>query len=315
MAVENQRSSSYGPVADRMAMTPLTLGAHMSMAGGFYRAIERGQEVGCQCVQMFLKNNNRWQAPAITDQDSRRLAEAIAASGMQQVIAHSSYLINVASPDKSLWSKSLDALVIELQRAERLAVPYVVLHPGAHTTGSERGGLQQVIRALNEVHRQTRGLRATCLLENTAGQGTCLGWRFEQLAAILDAAACPERLGVCFDTCHAFAAGYGLADLSDYRRTMRELEQWIGLDRVKAIHLNDSQRERGSRVDRHAHIGRGQIGVEGFRRMLTDRRLRGIPMYLETPKGQEPRSKLPWDVVNLRRLRALAAASRRPRGR
>lgn len=288
------------------AGAPLTLGAHMSMAGGFYRAVERGEEVGCECVQMFLKNNNRWQASPITDEDARRLAKAIAASGTRQVIAHSSYLINLASPDKALWRKSLDALVVELQRAEQLAVPYVVLHPGAHTTGSERAGLRQVVRALDEVHRQTRGQRAVCLLENTAGQGTCLGWRFEQLAAILDAVACPERLGVCFDTCHAFAAGYGLASTADYRQTMGELQQLIGLERIRAIHLNDSKRERGSRVDRHEHIGRGQIGEEGFRRLLTDRRLRKIPMYLETPKGQEPQSKLPWDVVNLRRLRALA---------
>jgi deoxyribonuclease-4 len=289
-----------------MAMTPLMLGAHMSMAGGFFRAIERGRDVGCQCVQMFLKNNNQWHAPDIADRDAERLADAIADCGMRHVIAHSSYLINLASPDKALWRKSLDAFVTELQRAERLGIPYVVLHPGAHTTGSERAGLRQVVRALNEVHRQTRGLRAMCLLENTAGQGTCLGWRLEQLAAILDAVRCPERLGVCFDTCHAFAAGYGLAAQSEYRQTMRALQQLVGFERIKAIHLNDSKRERGSRVDRHEHIGRGQIGAEGFRRVLADRRLRGIPMYLETPKGLEPRSKLEWDVVNLRRLRALA---------
>ncbi len=194
---------------------------------------------------------------------------------------------------------------MELQRAARLKIPYVVLHPGAYTSSSEEAGLQRVIRALDEVQRQTRDLDATCLLENTAGQGTCLGWRFEQLATLLDGVQDPERLGVCFDTCHAFAAGYAMATEPEYRQTMRQLQQLVGLERIKAIHVNDSKREFGSRVDRHEHIGRGQVGIQAFARLLNDRRFRKIPMYLETPKGDDPKTKKPWDVINLRQLRRL----------
>ena len=288
-----------------MAVSLPILGAHMSMAGGFDRAIERGHNVGCQCVQIFLKNNNQWRASEITDQDVEQLRAAVAQYDVDHLIAHSSYLINLASPDKGLWKKSLDAFVIELHRAERLRIPYVVLHPGAYTTSSEQAGLQRVVRALDEIHRQTRGLQAMCLLENTAGQGTCLGWQFEQLAAVLDGVRQPERLGVCFDTCHAFAAGYPLASESDYQLSMRQLQQLVGLNRIKAIHLNDSKRELGSRVDRHEHIGRGHVGIQAFSRLLNDRRLRRVPMYLETPKGADPKSRRPWDVINLRRLRRL----------
>jgi deoxyribonuclease-4 len=219
--------------------------------------------------------------------------------------AHSAYLINLASPDKELWKRSIDAFVIELQRAEQLGIRHVVLHPGAFTTSSETAGLRRVIRALDEVDRQTRGLAAGCLLENTAGQGTCLGHRFEQLATVLDGVKSPGRLGVCFDTCHAFAAGYALATLAEYRRTMRALRESVGIERIKAIHVNDSKRELGSRVDRHEHIGKGQIGITAFARLVNDRRFRKIPMYLETPKGTNKKTGKPWDVANLRALRRL----------
>ncbi|MHB8971448.1 MAG: deoxyribonuclease IV [Pirellulaceae bacterium] len=281
------------------------LGAHMSMAGGFHKAVERGVEVGCHCVQVFVKNNNRWTAPDLTDADVEQLSAAMVESGLRHLLAHSSYLINLASPERALWNKSIDALVVELQRAERLSIPYVVLHPGAYTSSSEEAGLRQVIRALDEVQRQTRDLDATCLLENTAGQGTCLGWRFEQLATLLEGVQAPERLGVCFDTCHAFAAGYALATEPAYRQTMRQLQRLVGLDRIKAVHVNDSKREFGSRVDRHEHIGRGQVGIQAFARLLNDRRFQKIPMYLETPKGEDPQTKKPWDEINLRQLRRL----------
>jgi deoxyribonuclease IV len=294
-----------------MATSAPILGAHMSIAGGFYRAVERGRDVGCRCIQIFVKNSNQWRAGDIGDQAVELFRAAVAEHAVDHLTAHSSYLINLASPDAALYHKSIDALVVELQRAELLQIPHVVLHPGADTTGTEETGLQLVARALDEVHRQTRGLRATCLLENTAGQGTCLGWRFEHLAAILDSVLDPERVGICFDTCHAFAAGYALASESDYRRTMRQLHHLIGRDRIKAIHLNDSKRALGSRVDRHEHIGRGHIGVDAFRRLLSDRRLRRVPMYLETPKGEDPKSHQPWDAINLRRLRNLTA---QPRG-
>ena len=177
--------------------------------------------------------------------------------------------------------------------------------PGAFTTSSELTGLRRVVRAFNEIHRRTCKLRAECLLENTAGQGTCLGARFEHLARILDLVKSPARLGVCFDTCHAFAAGYPLATRAEYEATINALGGLVGWDRIRAIHLNDSQRPLGARVDRHAHIGRGRIGITAFAHLLNDARFQSIPMYLETPKGTDPNSGHPWDRINLRRLRRL----------
>lgn len=281
------------------------LGAHMSIAGGFDKAVDRGHEAGCACVQIFTKNNSQWKAAALKDGDAAALTAAKKRWDIPHVIAHSSYLINLAAPGRTLWKKSIDAFVIELLRAEQLGIPYVVLHPGAFTTSSEPAGLRRVIQALDEVHRQTPNVTAECLLENTAGQGTCLGHRFEHLATILDGVRDPDRLGVCFDTCHAFAAGYPMAERADYLRTVRQFNVLIGLRRLKAIHLNDSKRELGSRVDRHEHIGRGQLGSQAFAHIVNDRRLRRVPMYLETPKGDDPKSGKPWDVVNLRRLRRM----------
>jgi len=296
------------------------LGAHMSAAGGLDKAVDRGSEVGCQCVQVFLAAPQAWPKPPratgnlarkgfqafeLPSETIERFRQAMARHALLAAIAHSSYLINLASPDRALWRKSINAYVIELHRAAQLGIPYVVVHPGACTTSSETAGVRRVIRALDEVHRQTRGLSAECLLENTAGQGTCLGHRFEQLAAILDGVREPERLGICFDTCHAFAAGYALAAAAEYRRTLQDLQRSVGIERVRAIHVNDSKRELGSRVDRHEHIGRGQVGVAAFARLVNDRRFRGIPMVLETPKGTDPRTRRAWDATNLALLRGL----------
>jgi deoxyribonuclease-4 len=197
----------------------------------------------------------------------------------------------------------VEAFVVELRRAERLGIEYLVTHPGSHTGGSEEAGLGRVVAALNEVHAQTDGLRAKCLLENTAGQGTSLGWRFEHLAAILDGVRHPERLGVCIDTCHLFAAGYPLGTRREYLSTIRKLADLVGLERIKAFHLNDSKRELGSRVDRHEHIGQGRMGLEPFRHLLNDRRFRKLPMYLETPKGMKDGREL--DAMNLETSRSL----------
>ena len=279
------------------------LGAHMSIAGGYYRAVETAGACRCDCVQVFTKNNNQWRAKEISDDDVQQFQSALAEKKITHPIAHDSYLINLASPDDDLWQKSIDAMVVELQRAGRLGIPYVVAHPGAYTTSSEAAGLRRIARALTEVHRQTRDVPARCLLETTAGQGSNLGWRFEHLAAILDRVKNPDRLGICFDTCHVFAAGYPMGTEKEYRATMRALSKTVGLERIKAFHLNDSKRELGSRVDRHEHIGKGHLGLEPFRQLLSDRRFRKIPMYLETPKGI--RGKTPWDVVNLRVLRKL----------
>ncbi len=280
-------------------------GAHESIAGGYHKAVEIARDCGCDCVQLFTKNNNQWRAKPITDEEADKFAASLQKLKITHPLSHASYLINLASPDAPLWKKSIDAMVVELQRAQRLGIPYVVLHPGAFTTSSEDAGLRRVVRALNEIHKQTRGLAATCLLETTAGQGTCLGWRFEQLAAMLDGVKEPERLDVCFDTCHVFAAGYPLGTEREYKSTMRQFNKLIGVKRIKAFHLNDSKRPLGSRVDRHEHIGRGEMGLSPFRHLLTDRRFRKVPMYLETPKGQEDGEEL--DAINLRTLRAMSS--------
>jgi deoxyribonuclease-4 len=282
------------------------LGAHMSIAGGYHKAVETARRCGCDCVQLFTKNNNQWRAKAITERDVAMFQSALAELHVSHPISHDSYLINLAAPDQALWKRSIDAFIVELQRAGQLGIPYVVTHPGAFTTSSEALGLSRVARALDEVHRQTRGITTRCLLETTAGQGSSLGWRFEHLATILDGVKDPDRLGVCVDTCHVFAAGYPLATLKQYRATMRELDKTVGLKQVKAFHINDSKRELGSRVDRHEHIGEGKLGLEPFRHLLNDRRFRKIPMYLETPKGLRGGEEL--DVINLRTLRGLIEA-------
>jgi deoxyribonuclease-4 len=282
------------------------LGAHESIAGGYYKAVEIARRVGCDCVQLFTKNNNQWRAKELTDDDDARFRAALADYKITHPLAHDSYLINLASPNKALWKKSVDAFVVEMLRADRLGIPYVVTHPGAYTTSSEAAGIKNVSRALNEVHRQTRGIAAKCLLENTAGQGSCLGRHFEQLAAILGGVKDPDRIGgVCIDTCHTFAAGYPLGTEKEYQATMAELDKTVGLKLVRAFHLNDSVKPLGSRVDRHAGIGRGAMGKEPFRLLVNDRRFKNIPMYLETPKGEEKGKNL--DTINLQMLRKLIA--------
>lgn len=281
------------------------LGAHMSIAGGCHKAVEAAHAVGCDCVQLFTKNNNQWAAKPLTDKDASAFQAALAERGISHPISHNSYLINLASPDDELWKKSIDAMVVELLRAEQLGIPFVVAHPGAFTTSSEEAGLKRVAAGLDEVHRQAPGVAAQVLLETTAGQGSNLGWRFEHLAEIVAGAADPDRLGVCFDTCHVFAAGYPMGSPKDYKATMKALDQTVGVALVRAFHLNDSVKPLGSRVDRHAAIGEGEMGPEPFRLLLGDRRFLKTPMYLETPKGDRDGEDL--DVVNLRTLRRLAA--------
>ncbi|MCA9241602.1 MAG: deoxyribonuclease IV, partial [Planctomycetales bacterium] len=232
------------------------LGAHMSIAGGYYKAVEAASKAGCDCVQLFTKNNNQWRAKPITEAEVEQFRGSLKELGVKQPVSHASYLINLASPDDELWKKSIDAFVIELQRAEQLGIFGVVVHPGSYTTSSEEQGLKRIAKGLNEVHKQTRGIAAQCLLENTAGQGSNLGHRFEHLAAIIDQTRDPDRLGVCIDTCHAFAAGYAMETEKEFKATVRQLNQTVGLAKVKALHLNDSKKPLGSRVDRHEHIGR-----------------------------------------------------------
>lgn len=279
------------------------LGAHMSIAGGYYKAVDAAHRAGCDCVQVFTKNNNQWRAKPITEEDVEKFRSALKLHGIKHTISHDSYLINLGSPDDELWKKSIDAFVIELQRAELLGIPYVVAHPGAFTTSTEEKGLKRIARGLDEAHKQTKGCSAMCLLETTAGQGSNLGWKFEHLAEIMDRVREPDRVGVCFDTCHVFAAGYAMDTEKNYKATMRKLNQTVGVRQVKAFHLNDSLRPFGSRKDRHAAIGKGEMGLEPFRFLLNDRRFRKVPMYLETPKEDDKGRNM--DVVNLKTLRKL----------
>lgn len=289
------------------------LGAHLSIAGGFYRAVESAAELGMDTVQVFTNSPSQWSvsadpdvAPrALAESDTARFRDSLAKLRIQRPIAHSSYLINLGSSQPAIWDRSVRALRLELQRAEQLGITGVVLHPGAATGGSDEQAMDNIVRGLDEIHAMLPGIQSRVLLENTAGQGSCLGWRFEQLAELIRRVGEPDRLGICFDTCHAFAAGYPLADRRDFLATFREFDHVVGIERLAAMHLNDSKRELGSRVDRHEHIGQGKIGRDAFSHILRDKRFRDLPMYLETPKGEHEGEA--WDAINLRLLRELAA--------
>lgn len=276
----------------------------MSIAGGLYRAFEAGAEVGCDCMQVFVKNQRQWRVKPLSDAEIREWREAARATGIGPVVAHDTYLINLASPDAAAWDRSISAFVDEMTRCEQLGIPYLVTHPGSHVGSGERAGLRRVARALNTIASRTRGFGVMTLLETTAGQGTSLGDRFEHLAEIIERVRRPERIGVCVDTCHVFAAGYRLASADEYEATIGALDAAVGLSRVRCIHMNDSKRECGSHVDRHEHIGRGCIGREAFRRLVNDARLAGVPKILETPKGKDARGR-DWDRVSLAALRRM----------
>jgi len=280
----------------------LLLGAHMSIAGGVSKALERGCEVGCTTMQIFTRNASRWVAKPLADKEIERYHRLAANSKIAPVVAHDSYLINLASPDDKLHAKSLAALRDEMDRAEVLGLAGVVIHPGAHMGQGEEVGLARIAEALDVLHKETEGYRVRILLETTSGQGTVLGHRFEHLAAIIEALREPERVGVCLDTCHIFAAGYDIRDRKCYRRTLREFDDVIGLERLDVIHINDSKGELGSRKDRHAHIGEGCIGLEGFRQVMTDKKLVEVPKILETPKGPD----MAEDRENMAKLKQLA---------
>ena len=286
------------------------LGCHMSIAGGFHEAVHRAADAGCDCVQVFTtpprmwpKRKGRSSGGGIQAEQIAQFRQSLDDRQIQAPIVHASYLINLASPDRTLWRKSMEAMTVELLRASELGIPYVVVHPGSFTTTSEAAGIQRIAEALDEIHRQLDSISSCCLLETTAGQGTNLGYRFEHLAEILGAVADPDRLGICFDTCHVFAAGYAMETRREYLKTMRELNATVGIEQVRAFHLNDSQQPLASRRDRHEHIGKGCMGLAPFEHLLNDRRFRKVPMYLETPKGDK--GKRSWDQVNLGVLRRL----------
>lgn len=277
------------------------LGAHMSIAGGLHLAIERGQSVGCTALQIFTKNNNQWRGKALGEDEAEQFRQAWADSGIGPIIAHNAYLINLASPDAETHRKSMTAMLDELRRAERLGLSGLVIHPGSHMGKGENWGLKRIASSLDALHARTPEYRVTILLEITAGQGNHLGYRFEHLGEILTRVKQPERLGICFDTCHAFAAGYDIGTIKGYRATMRRFDSTLGLDRLRVFHLNDSKSAFRSRVDRHEHIGQGTLGLDAFRFILNDRRFASVPKVIETPKQPD----LEEDRMNLGVLRGL----------
>jgi deoxyribonuclease-4 len=277
------------------------LGAHMSIGGGVDRAIERARSIECTAMQIFVKNNMQWFARPLLREEIKAFREHAQRRELKVVFAHGNYLINLAAINPLFHANSLRALSEELTRADQLGLPFIVLHPGAHLGAGENAGLEKIIRAIDQVFARLPKVKTRIALETTAGQGTSLGHTFQHLADIIGQVRAPERLCVCLDTAHVFAAGHDLTTARGTRRMFREFDRIIGLQHLVALHLNDSKTARGSRVDRHQHIGKGTIGLEAFRFIMRDRRFRKIPKVLETPKGKE----LLEDVENMRTLRAL----------
>lgn len=276
------------------------LGAHVSVAGGLANAFANGLAVGCTALQIFTKNANRWQGKPITDDDAAAFRSAWQESGIGPVFAHDAYLINLASPKGGVWEKSKRALLDELQRCAQLGVTGLVMHPGAHLGTGEDAGINRIREAFGEILAESPP-EVKLLIENTAGQGTYLGGDFAHLAALLEGFD-EDRFGVCLDTCHAHTAGYDLSTAESYDKVMTEFDRLVGLDKIKAFHLNDCLKPCGSKVDRHAHIGQGTIGREGFACLMQDQRFTEVPMVLETPKGNDGE----MDRINLQLLRELA---------
>jgi deoxyribonuclease-4 len=278
------------------------IGAHESISGGIHRAFERGASVGCRTLQVFTKNNNQWYGKPLTDEDVANYKIAQSKSNITPVVAHDSYLINLCAADAEILRKSREAFVDELQRCEMLSIPYLNFHPGSHIGKGEGEGIKLIIESLNIAHERTKGFQVLSVLETTAGQGTAIGYRFEHLRKIIDGIDEPERMSVCIDTCHIFAAGYDISTEEGYEKTMQEFDDVVGLNRLVAFHVNDSKKPLGSRVDRHEHIGKGAIGLNGFRFLMLDSRLTHIPKILETPKSED----LHEDRMNLSLLNQLA---------
>ena len=279
----------------------MPLGAHMSTSGGVEKAILRGQSVGCESIQIFTTNPSQWKSRTLEEKVIAKFREARIETGIEPIVAHARYLINLASPDDALWRRSIGAFRDELELCEQLQIPYIVIHPGAHMKSGEQVGLARVARALDELRKRTAGFQVQILLEITAGQGTTLAYKFEHLAQIMDTAHDPSWLGVCFDTCHAFGAGYELRTPQGYAETWRQFDEIMGMSSLGCMHLNDSKGCLGCRRDRHEHIGKGQLGLEPFRYIMNDPALRDLPLLLETPKGPEMKN----DEKNLRVLRSL----------
>jgi len=276
------------------------LGAHESVAGGLHLAFDRIKKVGGDSLQIFTRNQRQWQPAPLKSKEVDAFKEAHEKNGKMVVASHGSYLVNLATSKDDLLEKSVDAFVLELQRCDQLAIPYVVLHPGSHGGAGVEVGLERFVKGLDRAI-ETGGVGVKVLLETIAGQGTGLGSSFEELAFVLQNSRFSELLGVCVDTCHIFAAGYELRTEEGYSATITALEKTVGIANVLFFHLNDSKKDLGSRVDRHEHIGKGAIGLNGFQNLLNDNRFKGLPMTLETPKSEN----LAEDRENLRILRSL----------
>lgn len=280
------------------------LGAHMSVAGGVDRAIDRAREAGCTALQIFLKNNNQWSGKPFEASVIERFRQEIAKGDLGVPVAHASYLVNLASADAGLLERSMTNLKDDLGRAEQLGVSGLVLHPGAHMGRGEEVAIAQIADQINKLFDQTKGNPAAIYLEGTAGQGSAIGHRFEHLRAIIDGIEDKSRIGVCLDTCHIFAAGYDIRTRATAKEAISEFDRVVGLGWMRVFHFNDSKKGLGSRVDRHTHIGQGEIGEEGFAALMQDPRLIEIPRILETPKEED----LAEDKMNLATLRRLACA-------
>ncbi|OGQ23566.1 MAG: hypothetical protein A3I05_00950 [Deltaproteobacteria bacterium RIFCSPLOWO2_02_FULL_44_10] len=278
------------------------LGAHVSTAGGVSQSFLIADTLQLRAMQIFAKNNNQWMSKPLAVKEIDTFHARRAASGLQSIFSHAGYLINLASPDEEISSKSFASMLQELTRAEELQLAFVVLHPGAHMGKGEAQGLKVVSEMANRLFDHTRDSSVKIAFEITAGQGTCLGYRFEHLAEILHGVENKERAVVCFDTAHAFAAGYDFRTISGYEQMWKHFNETIGLSKLCAIHLNDSKKDVGTRVDRHDHIGKGFIGLEGFRHLMNDGRFLALPMVLETPKEGDPEK---YDAENLAKLREL----------
>jgi deoxyribonuclease-4 len=277
------------------------LGAHMSIAGGIHLALDRGVEAGCGVIQVFTQNASQWRGKAVSDADALLFREKRAVSGLNEIISHDIYLINLGAPPGEIRDKSLAGFREELVRCAGLGITRIVMHPGAHTGDGEETGLGRIIEAFDQLFPAVPEYSGKVLLEITAGQGSNVGYCFEHLRAIIDGSSFSDRFGVCFDTCHAFAAGYDIKSADGYRKTFDDFDRIIGLDRLLAFHVNDSKKGLSSRVDRHEHIGAGALGLEPFRMLMNDPRFTNIPKILETPKGDSD----DMDAVNLKTLRDL----------
>ncbi len=277
------------------------LGAHTSIAGGVSTAIDRAEKLNFTAVQIFTKNNNQWKAKPLDEDEINAFKQKWADSNIEYILVHDSYLINLCAKNKPLLEKSRKAFIEELGRCEQLGIPHLNFHPGAHTGQGEKDGLKIIAESLNIAHEATKNYKVKSMLETTAGQGTNLGYTFEQLRKIIDMVAEKDRMCVCIDTAHIFAAGYDIKSKAGYKKTMKEFGDIIGLDLLQCFHMNDSKKELGSRVDRHEHIGKGFIGKEGFSNIMNDKKIARVPKVLETPKGKEMKE----DIMNLKMLRSL----------